>query len=51
MRKLQESQAGAEAVFRRAIADAGVRIAFGTDSGVYPHGLNARQFASYVRSG
>lgn len=30
---------------------AGVRIAFGTDSGVYPHGLNARQFAYQVRWG
>ena len=30
---------------------AGVRIAFGTDSGIYPHGLNARQFAYQVRCG
>jgi imidazolonepropionase-like amidohydrolase len=30
---------------------AGVRTAFGTDSGVYPHGLNARQFAYQVRCG
>ncbi|HEX9065962.1 MAG TPA: amidohydrolase family protein, partial [Streptosporangiaceae bacterium] len=30
---------------------AGVRIAFGTDSGIYPHGLNARQFAYHVRYG
>jgi imidazolonepropionase-like amidohydrolase len=30
---------------------AGVRIAFGTDSGVYPHGENARQFAYMVRYG
>ena len=30
---------------------AGVRIAYGTDSGVYPHGMNARQFAHYVRFG
>jgi imidazolonepropionase-like amidohydrolase len=30
---------------------AGVRIAFGTDSGIYPHGLNARQFACQVRCG
>ncbi|MDR2987480.1 MAG: amidohydrolase family protein [Nocardiopsaceae bacterium] len=30
---------------------AGVRIAFGTDSGIYPHGLNARQFAYHVRWG
>jgi len=30
---------------------AGVRIAYGTDSGVYPHGFNARQFPHYVRFG
>ena len=29
----------------------GVKIAFGTDSAVYPHGLNARQFALYVKMG
>ena len=29
----------------------GVKIGFGTDSGVYPHGLNARQFAYMVRYG
>ncbi|NQD35897.1 amidohydrolase family protein [Permianibacter sp. IMCC34836] len=30
---------------------AGVKIAFGTDAAVYPHGLNARQFAMYVQMG
>lgn len=30
---------------------AGVKIAFGTDAGVYPHGDNARQFAIMVRHG
>jgi imidazolonepropionase-like amidohydrolase len=30
---------------------AGVRIAFGTDSGVYPHGRNAIQFGYQVRLG
>jgi imidazolonepropionase-like amidohydrolase len=29
----------------------GVKIAFGSDSGVYPHGINARQFAYMVRHG
>ena len=29
----------------------GVKIAFGTDAGVYPHGLNAREFAVYVGYG
>jgi len=36
--------------FRKAV-EAGVRIAFGTDSGVYPHGDNAIQFAHYVDHG
>ena len=30
---------------------AGVNIAFGTDAGVYPHGLNAREFAVLVAHG
>jgi imidazolonepropionase-like amidohydrolase len=30
---------------------AGVKIAFGTDAGVFPHGLNARQFAKMVEWG
>jgi imidazolonepropionase-like amidohydrolase len=29
----------------------GVNIAYGTDSGVYPHGQNGRQFAYMVRYG
>jgi imidazolonepropionase-like amidohydrolase len=36
--------------FRRAVK-AGVKVAFGTDAGVYPHGLNARQFAFMVHYG
>jgi imidazolonepropionase-like amidohydrolase len=36
--------------FRRAIR-AGVKVAFGTDAGVYPHGWNAKQFAHMVRWG
>ena len=31
--------------------EAGVTIAYGTDSGVYPHGWNARQFGYMVRHG
>jgi imidazolonepropionase-like amidohydrolase len=31
--------------------DAGVKVAFGTDAAVYPHGLNAHEFAVYVRMG
>jgi len=35
---------------KRAFAS-GVKVAFGTDAAVYPHGLNAREFAVYVRLG
>jgi imidazolonepropionase-like amidohydrolase len=40
----------ARANLRRAIA-AGVRIAFGTDAAVYPHGENARELEVYVELG
>jgi imidazolonepropionase-like amidohydrolase len=36
--------------FARAVK-AGVRVAFGTDAGIYPHGDNARQFAFMVKYG
>lgn len=36
--------------FARAVK-AGVKVAFGTDAGVYPHGDNARQFAYMVKYG
>jgi imidazolonepropionase-like amidohydrolase len=36
--------------FARAVR-AGVKIAFGTDAGVYPHGWNAKQFAYMIRWG
>lgn len=36
--------------FQKAV-EAGVKIAFGTDAGVYPHGLNARQFKWMTRYG
>lgn len=36
--------------FAKAVA-AGVKIAFGTDAGVYPHGDNAKQFHYMVRFG
>ncbi|HEV8598773.1 MAG TPA: amidohydrolase family protein [Gemmatimonadales bacterium] len=35
---------------RKAIG-AGVKIAFGTDAGVFPHGENAKEFAVYVKLG
>jgi len=36
--------------FQRAVK-AGVKVAFGTDAGVYPHGWNARQFAHMIQWG
>jgi imidazolonepropionase-like amidohydrolase len=36
--------------FQRAVR-AGVKVAFGSDAGVYPHGWNARQFAHMVKWG
>jgi len=39
-----------EKVFKRAL-QIGVRIAFGTDAGVIPHGLNGRQLHTYVTQG
>src|SRR4029078_6133424 len=36
--------------WKRAI-DAGVKLSFGTDAGVYPHGQNARQFHSLLALG
>ena len=36
--------------FQRAVR-AGVKMLFGTDAGVYPHGDNARQFATMVKWG
>ena len=40
----------AQKSLEKAIAG-GVKIAFGTDAGVYPHGQNAREFAVLVRAG
>jgi imidazolonepropionase-like amidohydrolase len=40
----------ARASLREAIAN-GVKIAFGTDAAVFPHGENAKEFAVYVRAG
>ncbi|NIR46014.1 MAG: amidohydrolase family protein [Gemmatimonadetes bacterium] len=36
--------------FRLAV-ESGVRIAFGTDAGVFPHGTNAKEFALMVENG
>jgi imidazolonepropionase-like amidohydrolase len=50
MRKLRETTDVQREGFGKAV-EAGVRIAFGTDSGTYPHGMNAKQFASMVKYG
>lgn len=46
--KMKDVTSVARANHRRAIA-AGVKVALGTDSAVYPHGLNAHEFEVYVR--
>jgi imidazolonepropionase-like amidohydrolase len=50
LRKNDETTLTQRAAFEKCVA-AGVRIAYGTDSGIYPHGLNARQLAYHVRHG
>jgi len=50
LRKNTETTEAQREGFRKAVK-AGVRIAYGTDSGVYPHGMNGRQFAYMVRHG
>lgn len=50
LRKNDETTGTQRAGFRAAV-EAGVRIGFGTDAGVFPHGLNARQFAFMVEHG
>ncbi|RZJ87398.1 MAG: amidohydrolase family protein, partial [Brevundimonas sp.] len=50
LRKNRETTDAQRDGFRRAVA-AGVKIAYGTDSGVYPQGQNARQFPYMVRYG
>lgn len=50
MRKLRETTDVQREGFAKAL-EAGVRIAFGTDSGTYPHGMNAHQFATMVKHG
>ena len=50
LRKNDETTQRQRDGFSKAVK-AGVRIAYGTDSGIYPHGENARQFAYMVRYG
>jgi imidazolonepropionase-like amidohydrolase len=50
LRKNEETTDAQRGGFEKAVK-AGVRIAYGTDSGIYPHGMNARQFPYMVRYG
>lgn len=50
LRKNDETTEAQRAAFRKAVA-AGVKIAFGTDAVVYPHGWNARQLPYMVKYG
>lgn len=50
LRKNRETTDIQRAGFNKAVK-MGVKIAYGTDSGVYPHGGNAKQFAYMVRHG
>jgi len=48
--KMREVAAAAPVNVKKAFA-AGVKVAFGTDAAVYPHGLNAGEFHVYVKLG
>jgi imidazolonepropionase-like amidohydrolase len=50
LRKNLETTELQRQAFAKAVK-AGVHIGYGTDAGVFPHGLNARQFAYMVRYG
>jgi imidazolonepropionase-like amidohydrolase len=50
LRKNYETTEAQRVGFRKAVK-AGVKIAYGTDAGVYPHGLNARQLPYMVKYG
>jgi imidazolonepropionase-like amidohydrolase len=50
LRKNRETTEIQRQAFAKAVK-AGVRVAFGTDAMVYPHGQNARQFAYMVKYG
>jgi imidazolonepropionase-like amidohydrolase len=50
LRKNTETTDAQRAGFRKAVAR-GVKIAYGTDSGIYPHGLNAMQLPYMVKYG
>ncbi len=50
LRKNRETTETQRTAFRKAVA-LGVNLAYGTDSGVYPHGLNANQLPYMVKYG
>jgi len=50
MRKNEQTTEAQRGVFAKAVK-AGVKLAFGTDSGGYPHGMAGKQFAYQVRYG
>jgi len=50
LRKNEETTEAQRSGFKKAVA-AGVKIAYGTDSGVYPHGWNAKQLPYMVKYG
>jgi imidazolonepropionase-like amidohydrolase len=50
LRKNAETTETQRVGFRKAVA-AGVKIAYGTDSGIYPHGMNALQLPFMVKYG
>ena len=50
LRKNEETTEAQREGFAKAVK-AGAKLAFGTDSGGYPHGMNAKQFSYMVRFG
>ncbi len=50
LRKTEMTNDAQRENFAKAVK-AGVNIAFGTDSGIYPHGMNAKNLAFHVRFG
>ena len=50
VKKMQMVSAAGQNNLKKAFA-AGLKVGFGTDAAVYPHGLNAHEFAVYVRLG
>jgi len=48
--KFKAAEAAAKQTLLKAVAS-GVRVAFGTDAGVFPHGRNAGEFALLVEAG